>query len=321
MVPDRIPLRAGGFSTRAAALDPAGRSAPAATELPGIWPVTLSKVHPLPVPAAPGPDKADGLPAVPAALTRPATLLRAEPVLAQAATEDPVAMLQPASFGRLPVPFGTLATLTNPGNDPGPRWLPDAPRRLAALPGVTASPVPRARPGAAPPSPLNVTLFVPPTMTPLETDFLMLLFKGNGIDALAQPSPFSISTTQVRYYHARDRDGAETVAAIAGGVARDFTAHQPPPPVGTLELWLEGAVPQTEVGTLVFAAPVVEEIILISAPTPTRSRDDRTSSRDSRDEPRDTSPSDTPSSSDEPRKTKGRSDDKKGGGKGSLRKK
>ena len=62
------------------------------------------------------------------------------------------------------------------------------------------------------------------------------------------PVRFAIGRSNVRYYHAEDRDGAGRVAeAIAGSLAggqpaaRDFTDFRPPPLAGRVEIWLAGA--------------------------------------------------------------------------------
>lgn len=62
-------------------------------------------------------------------------------------------------------------------------------------------------------------------------------------------APFSISTTNVRYYRAEYRAAADVVAGLAASHAgegtmveiRDFTTYRPQPSPGTIELWLAGA--------------------------------------------------------------------------------
>ncbi|WP_295317617.1 hypothetical protein [Roseobacter sp.] len=53
-------------------------------------------------------------------------------------------------------------------------------------------------------------------------------------------TPFNITTTHVRYYHAADRGAAEQLAGLFEAEARDFTSYLPSPDRGLLELWVSG---------------------------------------------------------------------------------
>lgn len=59
------------------------------------------------------------------------------------------------------------------------------------------------------------------------------------------PVGFSVSSTNVRYYHAQDRAAAEALAALAAGAGpvetRDFTSFRPQPLPGVVEIWLRGS--------------------------------------------------------------------------------
>lgn len=316
---DAAPVRAGavagvpvqGLVLLRAPPDPDGTAGPP--------PRTLRRVRTVLAPATASAGPAESLPRVPGRVPRPDRSRLAAPAPGFAPSGDSPAMLTPVALS-LAVSPDMAARPAEAWSDTGPRWLPQAPRRLGALPGVQQSPLPRPRPSAPVAEPVRLTMFVPASVTPVESDFLMLLLRGNGIEASAAPSPFSISQTQVRFYHLEDRAGAELVARIAGGVARDFTGHQPAPPSGTLELWLAGAVPQAEDGSLVIAAPVVEEIILISASDANIAPDrDRGASADTgtRNDP----PVDDAGATDQPEGSRGKSGNNKGNDKGPSRKK
>ena len=51
---------------------------------------------------------------------------------------------------------------------------------------------------------------------------------------------FTVSRTNVRYFHVGDKAAAERLAQAVGGAARDFTDFRPLPPQGTIEIWLKG---------------------------------------------------------------------------------
>ena len=52
---------------------------------------------------------------------------------------------------------------------------------------------------------------------------------------------FSISSSNVRYFHPEDRESASVVANALSARLRDFTDFEPAPPEGTIEVWLSGA--------------------------------------------------------------------------------
>lgn len=51
---------------------------------------------------------------------------------------------------------------------------------------------------------------------------------------------FTISESNVRYFHAADAEVAAAIAAEVGARLRDFTSFDPAPPAGTIEVWLAG---------------------------------------------------------------------------------
>ncbi len=58
---------------------------------------------------------------------------------------------------------------------------------------------------------------------------------------LRDPVGFKISASNVRFFHPEDRKAAAEVAGALSAQLRDFTAFQPSPEVGTIEVWLAGA--------------------------------------------------------------------------------
>ncbi|MEM8630123.1 MAG: hypothetical protein AAGF74_02685 [Pseudomonadota bacterium] len=50
----------------------------------------------------------------------------------------------------------------------------------------------------------------------------------------------TIRQSNVRFYHARDRDAATALADAINADLRDFSAARPAPPTGTIEVWLSG---------------------------------------------------------------------------------
>lgn len=61
------------------------------------------------------------------------------------------------------------------------------------------------------------------------------------------PVPITISNTHVRYYHAGDRDAAAELGKSLGAPVKDFTAHNPKPSTGLLEVWIAGTAPEVPV--------------------------------------------------------------------------
>ena len=60
----------------------------------------------------------------------------------------------------------------------------------------------------------------------------------------AEPDPrrvnLTISTSNVRYYHAADASAATIIADGIGAQLRDFTNFEPSPPEGLVEIWMAG---------------------------------------------------------------------------------
>ncbi len=62
---------------------------------------------------------------------------------------------------------------------------------------------------------------------------------GFTVDKL-RPSGFSISKTNIRYFHEEDAAAAEVLADAIGGDVRDFTSFRPSPSKGIVEIWMAG---------------------------------------------------------------------------------
>jgi hypothetical protein len=55
-----------------------------------------------------------------------------------------------------------------------------------------------------------------------------------------RPVGFKISTPQIRYYHAEDRDSAAAIAQALGVRLHDLTGFRPSPKRGLIEVWVQG---------------------------------------------------------------------------------
>ncbi|MFZ1727574.1 MAG: hypothetical protein WBO29_00360 [Albidovulum sp.] len=87
----------------------------------------------------------------------------------------------------------------------------------------------------------NVLLNAPGSMKDAEVTTLVASLTDTGF-AVGEPVrvSFRISSNQVRYFHPKDAEAAQILAEEIGGLARDFTAFRPSPPVGNIEVWLAG---------------------------------------------------------------------------------
>jgi hypothetical protein len=54
------------------------------------------------------------------------------------------------------------------------------------------------------------------------------------------PAPFSVSQTNIRYFHAEDAEASMALANSVDGIARDFTSFRPTPAAGIVEVWVAG---------------------------------------------------------------------------------
>ena len=135
--------------------------------------------------------------------------------------------------------------------DPAPEAAPplpanNAPVFLASTPPVrpvpdtaTATPETRTLSGLA--ETTNVVLLVPAFVPQSDAEAAVSAAATLGIPVdQTRRASVSISRTNIRYFHAEDAEAATRLASALGGIARDFTNFNPPPSVGTIEVWLEG---------------------------------------------------------------------------------
>ncbi|SNT12250.1 hypothetical protein [Tropicimonas sediminicola] len=152
---------------------------------------------------------------------------------------QPLRSPQPTSIVGV-VPNGTVVTASLDGGVP----VRPMPRRaIAAEPSVLAGRPDVATltgqetvlaPGA------QISLFAPGSLGEADVAAVMERLAGSGF-APSEPSRvgFSISQSNIRYYHAEDAEVAAAVAEASGALLRDFTGKASVPP-GTIELWLAG---------------------------------------------------------------------------------
>lgn len=87
----------------------------------------------------------------------------------------------------------------------------------------------------------QVVVLAPPTVgEAARNDIAALVHEAGWQAETTRTSPFTVSKTHVRYYHADDRAAAQKLAALFSAGARDFTDVRPSPPTGMVELWLAG---------------------------------------------------------------------------------
>ncbi|OYX42334.1 MAG: hypothetical protein B7Z02_12395 [Rhodobacterales bacterium 32-67-9] len=217
---------------------------------------------------------------VPVALASPATAIQplpsgpadAGPVILPRPTATPVGMPVPADL--LPTDSALPPELPNIGAgttdlaavapaDPAiltaaaiAGWAAPAPGRLT-LPRVTEGDAPLSR------QPLPAAYSAPepaepsPPAAPLFSGSVVLHAPAGVADAtlvetvdklvavgvpVGEPSRvgFTISESNVRYFHAADAEAAAAIATEVGARLRDFTSFDPAPPAGTIEVWLAG---------------------------------------------------------------------------------
>lgn len=135
--------------------------------------------------------------------------------------------------------------------------LPTAPRAetpanqpvepVPAVPEIAATPVtPPAPETPAPASIASARISVNyPASAAQTANAIAATLRASGAGATTVvPVGFSVSASNVRYYHAEDRAAAEAVAAVVGATGpvetRDFTDFRPSPLPGIIEIWLSG---------------------------------------------------------------------------------
>ncbi|MGI9393836.1 MAG: hypothetical protein ACR2OY_04260 [Boseongicola sp.] len=88
---------------------------------------------------------------------------------------------------------------------------------------------------------LDIVLHIPNSARQKDADNLTIAANGAGFEfGSIRPAAFSISQTNVRYFHEDDQIAAQELASAVGARLRDFTDFQPLPEPGVIEVWLEG---------------------------------------------------------------------------------
>ena len=87
----------------------------------------------------------------------------------------------------------------------------------------------------------NLVVHAPAGLKQEVLDGVVSAFQEAGFD-IGPPKrvAFSISKTNVRFFHTEDGAGARALAEAIGGISRDFTSFRPSPKAGTIEVYLAG---------------------------------------------------------------------------------
>jgi hypothetical protein len=224
--------RAPGSAPAASPAPVASAEAPAPEAAPEV-----AEAAPHPLPAA---LPAGGAPATPAEPTPPAADVAVVPERA-AAAEAPPPVAPPVEPARPALEAAPPSGLASPAREPAP-----APALETARVAPPAVPTPAEPAPAAPgPLPARVIVHYPPSAA-AEAERARAALAAAGVATVGTiPVRLDISRSNVRFYHAADRDAAATVSALlgAGGeppLARDFTDYATPAAPGALEVWLAG---------------------------------------------------------------------------------
>ena len=167
---------------------------------------------------------------------------------------------EPASTGGASLRTASLTT----GPELGPV---DAPTEDAAFPFDPKAAVP-SFPGHSnnlfPGEAADFRVHYPPTGAQSADEMVAALQASGAFEPSAVPVDFSISRTNIRYFHAEDKPAAEAAAKslIAAGAdpeVRDFTDYRPQPAAGVVEIYLAGAgadsAAPAQTGTISRASP------------------------------------------------------------------
>ncbi|WP_347312278.1 hypothetical protein [Defluviimonas sp. SAOS-178_SWC] len=183
------------------------------------------------------PSAADGLPSIVAAPPpRPRIDPRATD-LATLASPDPdvfAAVAAAAVAGWSGPPLGRLTAPRDAAGDV-PLSAQSLPAAYSApdLPGTTAS---AATLFAGP-----VILHAPESVADAALTEIVSQLGAAGVP-VGEPTRvgFTVSESNVRYFHFADAEAATAIAEAIGARLRDFTSFDPSPPTGTIEVWLAG---------------------------------------------------------------------------------
>ena len=239
-------------------------NAPAATGLPELSHVTSVSAT-LPSIAGGGlvdPATAMGPRALPPEAsatfgTTPALTLVSGPLPRRAQAPDLTATGGEIVFAGLPAPLPVAFTIPRAALPEGALTAP-APTIPDATPLPVALAIPEAvTPGSSADMPLApqdlpppvspttagfiLSVHAPATLSDTDIEEVAVALSEVGVETITpKPVDFTISETNIRYFHPADRAAAEDLAGALGARLRDFTGYSPSPPAGTIELWLAG---------------------------------------------------------------------------------
>ncbi len=159
-----------------------------------------------------------GLPApLPVSIAIPRAAMPADAALTAPAPAIPEATPLPVSL--------TAPAAVTPGSGAD---LPLAPQELPP-------------PVAPPKADFTLSVHAPATLSDTDIEEVAVALSEVGVETITpKPVDFTISETNIRYFHPADRTAAEDLADALGARLRDFTGYSPRPPAGTIELWLAG---------------------------------------------------------------------------------
>ncbi|MFO1143674.1 MAG: hypothetical protein U1E59_15075 [Amaricoccus sp.] len=94
-----------------------------------------------------------------------------------------------------------------------------------------------------------MVIHFPASAQPVASSVQAALAAAGGVDVQMVPVRIEIGRSNVRFYHAEDRDAAAALAALVAPVLpdgdapepRDFTDYATPTALGKVEIWLAGA--------------------------------------------------------------------------------
>ncbi len=236
---------------RLAAVAPAPAPLPAPAPAPA--PVPATAADPVPAPVA---DPAPAVPPAPVLSPVPPSVASdppaTTPVAAAVPGEEPASPTRLTAFA-FPAPAGLAV--------PATEAVPAAASPLAALPApAPPAPVVQPAPPAAetvappapavvqPPLPSSVIVHFPASAEPTAERLRAALEAAGGVTVETLPVHFAIGRSNIRFYHASDRDPAIALGNLIGPAlpdgqapeARDFTSYATPTVPGRVEIWLAG---------------------------------------------------------------------------------
>lgn len=206
---------------------PAAPTSVATSAPTSVSPAVVPRQTPPATPAKPASTPATAAPTLPAAPVSP-TLVLQEP----RAAAEPVAVPHALPDLVLTAPAGLAAPAVEP-----------VPQQSAPSPVTTAVSLPAPGPSALP---ARISIHYPGSAERQALAARDALLAAGVSDVETLKVGFAIGRSNVRYYHAEDREGAEGASALLASrldgapETRDFTNYPTPTAAGRIELWLAG---------------------------------------------------------------------------------